>query len=221
MSYKIEVWGDWACFSRPELKVERMSYDVMTPSAARGLVEAIYWHPGLKWIIDRIYVLNPIRFTSIRRNEVKSVISASSVQTVMNGGANALFISTTDDIQQRAATVLCNVRYVIEAHFDLVPEKMSTSDNSGKFADIMRRRLEKGLCYHQPCFGCREFPASFGVWSGGAPQITHDDCNKDLGLMLYDMDYSDPHCISPMFFRAKLANGILCVPAPNSPEVLR
>lgn len=218
MSVKVEVWGDYACFSRPELKTERMSYDVMTPSAARGLLEAIYWHPGLRWVIDRIHVMRPIRFTGIRRNEVKSKISADNVRSAMSGGRQALYLCTSEDIQQRAATVLQDVRYVIEAHF-VMTDQASPSDNAGKFCDIMRRRLEKGQCYHQPCFGVREFPAQFRLWPGGEIPTTGE--TRDLGLMLYDMDYSDPRNIKPMFFRAVLENGALNVPAPESPEVLR
>ena len=208
MSVKVEVWGDYACFSRPELKVERMSYDVMTPSAARGLLEAIYWHPGMKWVIDRIYVLRSIQFASIRRNEVKSTISAHNVRSVMNGGTDPLFISTSDDIQQRAALVLRDVRYVIEAHFDLTGNR-AEGDNPGKFSDIMRRRLEKGQCYHQPCFGVREFPANFRRWEGGEIVTAYPNEERNLGLMLYDFDYSDPANIAPMFFRASLKNGVL------------
>lgn len=218
MSVKVEVWGDYACFSRPELKTERMSYDVMTPSAARGLLEAIYWHPGLRWVIDRIYVMQPIRFTGIRRNEVKSKISADNVRSAMSGGKQEVYLCTSEDIQQRAATVLQDVRYVIEAHF-VMTDQAAPSDNAGKFCDIMRRRLEKGQCYHQPCFGVREFPAQFRLWPGGEILTTGE--TRDMGLMLYDMDYSDLRNITPMFFRAALENGVLNVPAPESPEVLR
>ena len=218
MSVKVEVWGDYACFSRPELKTERMSYDVMTPSAARGLLEAIYWHPGLRWVIDRIYVMQPIRFTGIRRNEVKSKISADNVRSAMSGGKQEVYLCTSEDIQQRAATVLQDVRYVIEAHF-VMTDQAAPSDNAGKFCDIMRRRLEKGQCYHQPCFGVREFPAQFRLWPGGEIPTTGE--TRDMGLMLYDMDYSDLRNITPMFFRAALENGVLNVPAPKSPEVLR
>lgn len=218
MSIKVEVWGDYACFSRPELKTERMSYDVMTPSAARGLLEAIYWHPGLRWVIDRIYVMQPIRFTGIRRNEVKSKISADNVRSAMSGGKQEVYLCTSEDIQQRAATVLQDVRYVIEAHF-VMTDQAVPSDNAGKFCDIMRRRLEKGQCYHQPCFGVREFPAQFRLWPGGEIPTTGE--TRDMGLMLYDMDYSDLRNITPMFFRAALENGVLNVPAPESPEVLR
>ena len=218
MSIKVEVWGDYACFSRPEQKTERMSYDVMTPSAARGLLEAIYWHPGLRWVIDRIYVMQPIRFTGIRRNEVKSKISADNVRSAMSGGKQEVYLCTSEDIQQRAATVLQDVRYVIEAHF-VMTDQAAPSDNAGKFCDIMRRRLEKGQCYHQPCFGVREFPAQFRLWPGGEIPTTGE--TRDMGLMLYDMDYSDLRNITPMFFRAALENGVLNVPAPESPEVLR
>ncbi len=220
MSVKVEVWGEYALFSRPELKVERYSYDVMTPSAARGLLEAIYWHPGLVWRIDRIYVLNRIAFTGVRRNEVKSKISGRNVSAVMSGGGGELYIATSDDIQQRAATVLRDVHYVIEAHFELT-DKAAPGDNEGKFCDMMRRRLEKGQCYHQPCFGCREFPASFRKWEGGEIVTAYSNEEKDLGIMLYDLDYSDPENITPLFFRAKLQNGVLNVPPLESLEVLK
>ena len=209
MPFQVEVWGAYACFSRPEMKVERVSYDVPTPSAARGLLEAIYWHPGFKWVVDKIHVLNPIRFTNIRRNEVKSKISGSNVRSAMNGNPAPLYISTSEDIQQRAALVLRDVHYVIEAHFDLVPEKMAPGDNHGKFCDIMKRRLEKGQCYHQPCFGTREFPAHFQPWNGGTIQTAYPQEDRELGFMLYDMDYSDPENITPIFFRAKLEKGVL------------
>ncbi len=210
MSVMVEVWGDYALFTRPELKVERVSYDVMTPSAARGLLEAIYWHPGLRWVIDRIYVLNPIRFTNIRRNEVSATLSAAKAKTAMSGGEVDLYINTQDCIQQRAAMVLQDVHYVIEAHFDLTGEA-GPGDNPGKICDIMRRRLEKGQCYHQPYFGTREFPAHFRRWEGGELATAYPDGERELGLMLYDMDYSDPEDIRPQFFRAVLRRGVLDV----------
>ena len=210
MSVKVEVWGDYALFTRPEMKVERVSYDVMTPSAARGLLEAIYWHPGMRWVIDRIYVLNPIRFTNIRRNEVSATISAKKVRAAMSGNKQELYICTQDCIQQRAAMVLQDVRYVIEAHF-VMTDQASEGDNPGKFCDIMRRRLEKGQCYHQPCFGTREFPAHFRAWQGTEPPTAYPDEDRELGFMLYDMDYSDPENIRPQFFRATLRRGVLDV----------
>ena len=205
MSMLIEVWGDYACFSRPEMKSERVSYDVMTPSAARGLVEAIYWHPGLKFTVDRIYVLSPIRFTNIRRNEVKATLLASAALSAARGGTPPV-LYTTQEIQQRAAMVLQDVHYVIDCHFDMT-DKASPCDNTGKFQDILRRRLAKGQCYHTPYFGCREFPASFREWQGGT--IPAIELTQDLGWMLYDMDYSDTANIKAQFFRARLDRGVL------------
>lgn len=210
MSVMVEVWGDYALFSRPELKVERVSYDVMTPSAARGLLDAIYWHPGMKWVVDRIYVLNPIRFTNIRRNEVAATVSAKKARAAMSGRSEEFYISTGDCIQQRAAMVLRDVHYVIEAHFEMT-DRADPEDNPGKFCDIMRRRLLKGQCYHQPCFGVREFPASFRAWEGDEPVTAYPEEDRELGFMLYDMDYSDPADIRPQFFRASLRRGVLDV----------
>lgn len=208
MSVKVEVWGDYACFSRPEMKVERVSYDVITPSAARGILEAIYWHPGMRWKIDRIYVLSPIRFMNIRRNEVQSVISARNVSTVMTGGRQSLWIDTGKDIQQRAALILRDVHYVIEAHFEMT-ELAAEGDNPGKFQDIMKRRLTRGQCFHQPYFGCREFPVSFRQYLAEDVTTAYNEGDKDLGFMLYDLDYSHLPEIEPMFFRAILKNGVL------------
>ena len=206
---KVKVWGDYALFSRPEMKVERCSYDVMTPSAARGILEAIYWHPGMKWIIDKIYIKNPIRFTSVRRNEVKSKISVSNVLQAYNGADKSLYINTKNDIVQRASLILCDVCYVIEAHF-VMTEKANETDNPGKFKDIIMRRLKKGECFHMPYFGCREFPAQFSLCEEENIQTAYDDVQeKDLGFMLYDMDYSDRENIQPMFFRAVMENGVL------------
>ncbi len=220
MPISLEVWGDYALFSRPEMKVERVSYDVITPSAARGLVEAIYWHPGMRWVVDRIHVCSPIRFSNLRRNEVKSTISARAARTAMERGKGELYLCTADDIQQRAALLLRDVRYVIEAHFDILPEKAAPGDNAGKFQDIARRRIRNGQFYHQPCFGCREFPAQFR-WCDELPPCPEElrGQTRDLGWMLYDMDYSDPTDIKPLFFRAKLENGVLHVPARDSGEV--
>lgn len=206
---KVSVWGDYALFSRPELKVERCSYDMMTPSAARGILEAIYWHPGMKWVIDKIYVRNPIQFTSVRRNEVKSKILAGNVLQVYNGADKPLYISTKEDIVQRASLLLCNVSYVIEAHFEMT-EKANASDNPGKFKDIIMRRLRRGECFHMPYFGCREFPANFALCEEEEIHTAYDVVSeKDLGLMLYDMDYSNPENIQPMFFRAVMRHGVV------------
>lgn len=206
---KVKVWGDYALISRPELKVERYSYDIITPSAARGILESVFWHPGLVWIIDKIYVLNPIQFTSIRRNEVKSKVSANNVLPVYNGAGKELYICTKSDIVQRASTMLKDVCYVIEAHFD-IGEQANETDNPGKFKDIIMRRLRKGSCYHTPYLGCREFPASFCLWEEEVIHTAYDDVEEmNLGLMLYDMDYTDTSNIRPKFFRAVLKRGVL------------
>lgn len=205
MSIRIEVWGPYGCYSRPELKTERVSYDVITPSAARGLVESIYWHPGLLYTIDRIYLLSPIQFTNIRRNEVKSTLLSSAALSAAKGGPPPV-LYTSQEIQQRAALVLQDVHYVIECHFTMT-DKAAPGDNPGKFQDILRRRLRKGQCYHQPCFGCREFPAHFREWP--EDEIHPLDVTQDLGFMLYDLDYSDPKNIRSQFFRAKLVHGVL------------
>ena len=206
---KVSVWGDYALFSRPELKVERCSYDIITPSAARGILEAIYWHPGMRWIIDRIYVKNPIQFTSVRRNEVKSKILASNVLQAYNGADKELYISTKEDIVQRASLLLTNVSYVIEAHFEMTG-KANASDNPGKFKDIVMRRLRRGDCWHTPYFGCREFPANFALCEENEIRTAYDViAEKDMGYMLFDMDYTDPENIQPMFFRAVMRHGVI------------
>lgn len=217
MSISVEVWGDYACFSRPELKTERVSYDVMTPSAARGLLDAIYWHPGMRWVVDRIHVCAPIRFTNIRRNEVKDIISARNAKVAMESGEE-IYLATSESIQQRAAMVLRDVRYVIDAHFEMTARATPT-DNPGKFQDIMRRRVEKGQFYHQPCFGVREFPAQFKPCEELPPCPEELAGEKDLGWMLLDLDYSDRENITPRFFRAALRDGVLEVPPMYSREV--
>lgn len=204
---KVKVWGEYALFSRPEMKVERCSYDVITPSAARGILEAIYWHPGMKWVIDKIYVQKPVQFTSIRRNEVKSKISSNNVLPVYNGADKRLYISTKSDIVQRASLLLRDVSYVIEAHFEMT-EKAVESDNPGKFKDIIMRRLKRGECYHMPYFGCREFPANFCLCEDEKIETAYSG-EKDLGFMLYDMDFSDLDNIQPMFFRALMKDGVI------------
>ncbi len=220
MPIQVEVWGDYACFTRPEMKTERVSYDVMTPSAARGLLESIYWHPGLRWVIECIHVCSPIRFTNIRRNEVKDVISARAVKSVMEKGKgiDELYLATTESIQQRAAMVLKDVHYVIDAHFDMT-DKAAPGDNPGKFQDIIKRRLERGQCYSMPYFGTREFAAHFARCTELPPCPEELLGERDLGWMLWDMDYSDPQEIKPKFFRAKLVDGAMDVPPPESGEV--
>lgn len=206
--FQVEVWGDYALFTRPETKVERVSYDVITPSAARGLIESIYWKPAVRLHIDRIHVINPIRFTNIRRNEVDSKILASDALSALNGSKKPIYINRATAIQQRAATVLEKVRYVIDAHFTLT-ERAGPSDTEEKHYAIFMRRLKSGQCFHQPCFGCREFTAHFKLFEGEVPPYTGEDGTRDLGLMLYDMDFTNPRDIQPTFFRARLVNGAL------------
>ena len=218
MPISLEVWGDYACFSRPEMKVERVSYDVITPSAARGMLDALMWHPGLRWIVDRIQVCRPIRFTNIRRNEVKDVIPFGVASKVMRTGKGELYLPTPDSIQQRAAMILKDVHYVIDAHFEMT-DKAAPGDNPGKFQEMMRRRVEKGQFYHQPCFGVREFPAHFKLCTQRPPCPEELKEQRDLGWMLLDMDYSDPEDIRPKFFRAIMRDGVIDVPDPRSEGV--
>lgn len=220
-SFRLETWGKFACFSRPELKTERVSYDVITPSAARGLMEAIYWHPGIEYRIDRIYVRSPIRTMNLRRNEVKSKISARNLhQGAKRGSLDGLWLATSQDIVQRAALLLRDVRYVIDGHVELDPGRMAPGDNPMKFRDIIQRRLRKGQCYFQPYLGCREFPAHFRVPDETGPCPEELLGERDLGFVLWDIDYSDPGDIHPLFFRAKMIDGVIDVPARDSQEVM-
>ena len=219
MAIQVEVWGDYACFTRPEMKTERVSYDCMTPSAARGLLESIYWHPGLRWVIDRIHVCAPIRFTNIRRNEVRDTIPWRKIETAMKTGQGSdLYLATPKSIQQRAAMVLTDVHYVIDAHF-VMTDSAAPGDNPGKFQDILKRRLERGQFYSMPYFGTREFPAHFRRCETLPPCPEDLKGTRDLGWMLWDMDYRDPEDITPKFFRAGLVNGVMTVPPPDSREV--
>jgi CRISPR-associated protein Cas5d len=204
MSYgvKLKVWGEYACFTRPEMKVERVSYDVMTPSAARGILEAIYWKPEIRWVVDRIHVLNPIRFTNIRRNEVADKIPVSTVTAAMRNGSGDLALYVEDSRQQRAALVLRDVAYVIEAHFEIV----SGEPNDGKHLDQFNRRARDGACFHRPYLGCREYPVSFALVEAELPASPLQG-EQDLGWMLHDLDY--PNNREARFFRAKLVNGVL------------
>ena len=219
MAIKLEVEGEYALFTRPEMKVERVSYDVMTPSAARGILEAVFWHPGMRWCVDRIRVCSPIRFCNIRRNEVESVISSHNVRKVLKSGKGKLYILTPECRQQRAAMILRNVHYVIEAHFEMT-QKASKNDNPGKFQEMMRRRMDAGQCYHMPYLGTREFPARFYPCKEIPPCPEELLGEIDLGFMLWDMDYSDPSDIKPLFFRPRMVNGVITVPDRASGEVI-
>lgn len=214
---KLRVWGDYACFTRPEMKVERVSYDVMTPSAARGILEAIHWKPAIRWVIDKIHVLRPIKFDNVRRNEVSSKIPKPNPKTVMRDGKQLYFlVDDGKNRQQRASTLLRDVEYVIEAHFVLTDEA-GAEDNVGKHLDIFNRRARKGQFFHQPCLGCREFPASFEPVKGDLPKSYYDGYTKDLGYMLLDIDFAND--MTPMFFRASMEHGVIAPPEPQSREV--
>jgi CRISPR-associated protein Cas5d len=201
MSYgiKLRVWGDYALFTRPEMKVERVSYDVMTPSAARGLLEAIYWKPAIRWVIDSIHVLKPVRFENIRRNEVANRVSVNKKDME---GNQPVCRYIEEDRQQRASMVLRDVEYVIEAHFEFASKEDA---NEGKHLDMFKRRAVKGQCFHRPYFGCREFPVNF-EWCDTIPEspITGE---RDLGFMLHDIDFDND--MTPRFFRAVMQNGII------------
>ena len=217
---RLKVSGARACFTRPEMKVERVSYDVMTPSAARGILEAIHWKPAISWVIDAIHVLKPIRFHTIRRNEVGHKAPAGKIKTAMSRGSlEGLQILVDEDRQQRAATILTDVAYVIAAHF-VMTRKAGPDDNPGKHLDTFNRRAARGQCFHQPCLGTREFDARFELIDHDAqlPEAIAD--NRDLGFMLYDIDHQAPGRPS-LFFRARLDQGVLRVPAPTSPEIRR
>ena len=215
---RLRVGGKYACFTRPEMKVERVSYDVMTPSAARGILEAIHWKPAIVWRIDRIHVLKRIQFQSIRRNEVGKKIPTGSVRTAKNRGSiETLYTKIEDDRQQRAATVLVNVEYAIEAHFDMTDEA-GESDNMGKHLDTFNRRARNGQCFHQPCLGTREFAADYTLIENGDLPPAIDE-SRDLGWMLYDVDHENER--QPLFFRAEMKQGVVEVPSFNSPEVRR
>lgn len=215
----LEVGGDYACFTRPEMKVERVSYDVITPSAARAIFDAILWKPAIAWRIERIEVLNPIRWISLRRNEVGAVASARNAEQAMRSGSGRLGLYVEDVRQQRAGLFLRDVRYRLHARFELT-DRAGEGDSPAKFAEMFRRRAAGGQCVNQPYLGCREFAARFRPVTDPTQEpeacTTADD---DLGWMLYDLDYRDPASPNPRFFRARLQRGVMQVPAWDSPEV--
>ena len=195
------------------MKVERVSYDAMTPSAARGILEAIHWKPAIRWAIDRIHVLQPIRFQSFRRNEVGIKISAANAARAMRAGSTAsLGLVVEDHRQQRATTFLVDVAYVIEAHFELT-NKAENDDTPAKHISMFNRRAAAGQSFHRPCLGTREFPADFAlITEGGAlppNELPPDQRDRDLGWMLYDIDF--PNGAAASFFRAGLTDGVLDV----------
>lgn len=205
--FKIKLWGEYACFTRPEMKAERVSYDIITPSAARGILEAIYWKPAILWKIKRIHVLNEIRFDNIRRNEVKSKISDRKIKSALKGFKLDFYQNTSADRQQRATMLLRDVCYVIEAYFEAT-STVRNDDTQKKHYNIILRRLKKGQCFHQPYFGCREFPVNFEL----VEEIPKSSLvgKSDLGWMLWDIDFERE--MIPLFYRAKMVDGVVEVP---------
>jgi CRISPR-associated protein Cas5d len=213
--FRLRLWGRNACFTRPEMKVERVSYDVMTPSAARGVLEAILWKPAMRWMVEQIDVLASIRWESVRRNEVGITMSPRS---------DGLFVE--DQRQQRAGLFLRDVDYVIHARVELT-ERAGPDDSTAKFQEMFLRRARKGQCFHRPYLGCREFAAEFEPIVNGQPLPTPINETRDLGFMLYDVEHhpAAPHVCDdrcrPAFFRARLDAGTVRVPASDSTEVRR
>ncbi len=212
MTYGVTLhcWGELACFTRPEMKVERASYDVITPSAARGIIEAIYWKPEIRWVVDRLRVLNPIRFTSIRRNEVGKKASAKAAASAMQCGSGSLGLYVEEQRQQRAALLLRDVAYVIHAHFEI----LGGEHNEAKHLDAFNRRARNGQCFQRPYLGCREFAADFALIENDSA-ILH--CHpslagrRELGLMLHDIDFANGR--QPRFFQAVMQDGNIDVPS--------
>lgn len=215
----LDVAGDYACFTRPEMKVERVSYDVITPSAARAVFEAILWKPAIAWRIERIEVLNPVRWIGLRRNEVGAVTSVRNAEQAMRAGSGVLGLYVEDERQQRAGLFLRDVRYRLFGRFELTG-RAGDGESPAKFAEMFRRRAAAGQCVNQPYLGCREFAARVRLVTDPAaepaPPIASDE---DLGWVLYDLDYHNPASPTPRFFRARLRQGVLSVPAWDSPEV--
>ncbi len=217
-TYCLELSGPYACFTRPEMKVERVSYDVMTPSAARACFEAILWKPAIRWHVRRIEVLKPIRWINLRRNEVSGVVSGRNVETAMNNGVGDLAQYIEEERQQRAGLFLRDVAYRVHADLEVLPG--AAPDNTPmKFQEMFARRATKGQCVNQPSLGCREFAAAFRLVEDLATKPPPIDDTRDLGFMLHDLDFSKPTDPQPRFFRAALENGVVHVPAWDSEEV--
>ncbi len=215
-TFCLEVSGPFACFTRPEMKVERVSYDVITPSAARSVFEAILWKPQIRWRITRIEVLNPIRWINLRRNEVGAVVSTRNVQQAMNAGSGNLGLYIEDERQQRAGLFLRDVAYRLHAELLLSPK---ANDPLVKYTEMFARRAAKGQCVNQPYLGCREFAAAFRPVTDPAGESPAIDETRDLGWMLHDLDFTNPSDPQPHFFRAEMKNGAILVPDFETGEV--
>lgn len=209
--YCLEVSGDYACFTRPEMKVERVSYDVITPSAARAVFEAILWKPAVRWHVRKIEVLKPIRWMNLRRNEVASVVSVSNVKSAMNKGTGNLGLNIEDDRQQRAGLFLRDVAYRLHADLEFIRDK-DKEGNARKYEDMFERRAQKGQCVNQPYLGCREFAAHFRLVEDATKEPAPIGMDEKLGYMLHDLDFSNPNDPQPKFFRAEVKGGVMEVP---------
>lgn len=217
-TYCLELTGDFACFTRPEMKVERVSYDVMTPSAARACFEAVLWKPAIRWHIRKIEVLKPIRWINLRRNEVASVVSTRNVETAMKTGTGILGLNIEDDRQQRAGLFLRDVAYRVHADLEFIVTR-DPGAHANKYYEMFERRASRGQCINQPYLGCREFAAYFRLIADAAEEPAAIDETRELGFMLHDLDFSTPADPQPRFFRARLDNGVVTVPAWDSEEV--
>jgi CRISPR-associated protein Cas5d len=216
-TYCLEVSGDFACFTRPEMKVERVSYDVITPSAARAVFEAILWKPAIRWRMRKVEVLKPIRWMSLRRNEVGAVVPVGSVKSAMNRGSGDLALYIEDERQQRAGLFLRDVAYRLHADLEVLPDA-GANNPPAKFWEMFERRAGKGQCINQPYLGCREFACDFKLANPDEMATTIAE-TRDLGWMLHDMDFVDAADPKPRFFRAELKSGVMVVPDADSPEV--
>jgi CRISPR-associated protein Cas5d len=217
-TYCLELSGPYACFTRPEMKVERVSYDVMTPSAVRACFEAILWKPAIRWHVRKIEVLKPIRWINLRRNEVASVVSTRNVEAAMKAGKGDLGLYIEEDRQQRAGLFLRDVAYRVHADLEFLRER-DPEASPAKYQEMFERRASRGQCVNQPYLGCREFAAAFRLIGEPAAEPAAIAETRDLGFMLHDLDFSTPADPQPRFFRAQLEGGVVQVPAWNSEEV--
>ncbi|MGE0373387.1 MAG: type I-C CRISPR-associated protein Cas5c [Gammaproteobacteria bacterium] len=218
--FVLDVRGEWACFTRPEMKVERVSYDVITPSAARAIFEAIYYKPAIRWEVRRIELLAPVRWMNLRRNEVASVISTRNVQHAMKQGSGDLALYVDEDRQQRAALLLRDVAYRLHANL-VVRSDREDPEPSVKFLAMFERRARKGQCVNQPYLGCREFAARWRLVENLAAEPAPIAETRDLGWMLHDLDFSNPADPQPRFFRAQMRQGAIEIPPFDGQEVAR
>lgn len=210
-NFCLEVSGPFACFTRPEMKVERVSYDVITPSAARAVFEAILWKPAIRWSVDRIEVLRPIRWINLRRNEVSAVVSTRTVQQAMAAGSGNLGLFIEDERQQRAGLFLRDVAYRLHARMMHMSEEAQA--NPAKYIEMFERRARKGQCVNQPYLGCREFAADFRLVESLSDSLPAIEETRELGWMLHDLDFSTPADPQPRFFKATMRSGVIDVPA--------